>query len=241
MVLYSKGRRQKEQMHYYYTDPISNLSLSTRGYNALKREGIDTINDLFNCPKEDILKIKNLGKKSFDEIFSIIDELNKNKALIYSEISPKEPQQIKFFIGSDGHKYHDISIEDLNLSVRSYNCLRTAKINYYSELLLKNADELIGIPYMGKKSLLELEKVKSNTPLTLFSDIEGNKYITPDTISRSVFTVINEKFNVNPAQLFEKLIPVCSRYLDDKENITDVSLCLKDKNFIKNVYEVNYT
>ena len=28
--------------------------------------------------------------------------------------------------------------------------------------------------------------------------------------------------------------------MEDKENITDVSLCLKDKNFIRNVYEVNY-
>ncbi|MFJ5717380.1 DNA-directed RNA polymerase subunit alpha C-terminal domain-containing protein [Neobacillus sp. NPDC093127] len=241
VVLYSKGRRIKERMHYYhYTDPISTLSLSTRGYNALKREGIDTINDLFNCPKEDILKIKNLGKKSSDEIFSIIDELNKNKAIIFSEISPKEPKEIRFFIGSDGHKYNDISIEDLNLSVRAYNCLRIAKINYYSELLLKSADELIVIPNMGKKSLLELENVKSNTPLTLFSEIKDNKYITPDTICRSVFTVISEKINVNPAQLSEKLIPVCSRYMEDKENITDVSLCLKDKNFIKNVYEVNY-
>ena len=132
-----------------------------------------------NCPKEDIVKFKNLGKKSLDEIFSIIDELNKNKALIYSEISTKEPRQIKSFIGFDGHKYNDIPIEDLNLSVRAFNCLKTAKINYYSELILKSADELIDIPNMGKKSLLELENVKSNTPLTLFSDIEDNKYTTP--------------------------------------------------------------
>lgn len=227
-------------MLYHYTDPISNLSLSTRGYNALKRGGIDTINDLFNCPKEDILKFKNLGKKSLDEIFSIIDELNKNKELIYSEISTKEPRQIKSFIGSDGHKYNDIPIEDLNLSVRAINCLKTAKINYYSELLLISADELIDIPNMGKKSLLELENVKSNTPLTLFSDIEDNKYSIPESICSSIFTEINEKFNVNPAQLFEKLIPVCSSYMEDKENITDISLCLKDKILLKNVYEVNY-
>ncbi len=228
-------------MLYHYTDPISNLSLSTRGYNALKREGIDTINDLINCPKENILKFKNLGKKSLDEIFSIIDELNKNKALIYSEISTKEPRQISFFISSDGHKYNDIPIEDLNLSVRALNCLKTAKINYYSELLLKSADELIDIPNMGKKSLLELENIKINTPLTLFNDTEDNKYITPNTICSSIFTVISEIHNVNPAQLFENLLPVCTSYIKDKGNITDVSLCLKDKNFIKNIYEVNYT
>lgn len=227
-------------MLFHYTVPISNLNLSTRVFNALKREGIDTINDLFNCPKEEILKIKNLGKKSLDEIFYIIDELNNNKAQIYSEISTREPRQIKSFIGFDGQKYNDIPIEDLNLSVRAFNCLKTAKINHYSELLLKSANELIDIPNMGRKSLLELENVKSNTPLTLFSDTEDNKYITTETICSSIFKVINEKFNVNPAQLFEILIPVCSSYMEDKGNITDVSLCLKDKKFLKNICQINY-
>lgn len=226
--------------HYTYTDPINNLNLSTRVYNALKREGIDTINDLLNCPKEDILKFKNLGKKSLEEIFYIIDELNNNKALIYSEINTKEPRQIKSFIGFDGHKYNDIPIEELNLSVRAFNCLKTKKINYYSELLLKSTDELIDIPRMGNKSLLELENIKRNTALTLFSDIEDNKYITTETICSSIFRLINEKFNVNPAQLFEMLRPVCSRYVEDKENITDILLCLNDKIFLKNVYGVKY-
>lgn len=82
---------------HYYTDPIIKLNLSTRAYNSLKREGIHTINDLLNCPKEDIVQFKNLGKKSLDEIFSIIDELKENKALIYSEISTKEASENKVF------------------------------------------------------------------------------------------------------------------------------------------------
>ena len=65
---------------------------------------------------------------------------------------------------------------------------------------------------MGKKSLLELDNVKRNTPLTLFSHIEDNKYSISESICSSIFTVINEKFNLNPAQLFEELIPVCSSY-----------------------------
>lgn len=227
-------------LSHYYKDSISNLNLSTRSYNALRRKGIDTINDLLNCSKEDILKIRNLGEKSLGEIFCIIDELNNSKTLIYSQINTKEPRHIKSFIGFDGYKYNDIPIEDLNLSVRSFNCLRTANINYYSELVLKNADELINIPNMGSKSLLELEIVKSNMPLTLFSHIEDNKYITVENICGNIFELINEKFHVNPAQLFEILTPVCSRYVGDKGNNTDILFCFKDKIFLKNIYELDY-
>ena len=176
-------------LSHHYTDPICNLSLSTRVYNVLKRE-IHTINALLNCSKEDILKFKNLGRKSLDEIFSMIDQLNKNKVLIYSEKSTKE-LQIKTFIGSDGHKYKDIPIEDLNLSVRALNCLKSEKINYYSQLHIISAAELIVFVTWVKKLFLK-ENVKSNTPLTLSSDIEDNNYNIFENICSRIFTKINE-------------------------------------------------
>ncbi len=47
---------------------IDELDFSVRSYNCLKRAGIDTIGDLTNRTIEDMMKIRNLGKKSFDEI-----------------------------------------------------------------------------------------------------------------------------------------------------------------------------
>lgn len=48
--------------------PIDDLELSVRAYNCLKRAGINTIADLLDKSVEDLGKVRNLGKKSIDEI-----------------------------------------------------------------------------------------------------------------------------------------------------------------------------
>ena len=48
--------------------PIDSLDLTKRAKNCLKREKIDTIRDLLKKRPEDLLKIKNFGKKSMEEV-----------------------------------------------------------------------------------------------------------------------------------------------------------------------------
>ena len=47
---------------------IEELDLSVRSFNCLKRAGINTVDDLINKSPEDMMKVRNLGKKSFDEV-----------------------------------------------------------------------------------------------------------------------------------------------------------------------------
>ena len=47
---------------------IEELDLSVRSFNCLKRAGIDTVEDLINRTEEDMIKVKNLGKKSLEEV-----------------------------------------------------------------------------------------------------------------------------------------------------------------------------
>ena len=47
---------------------IEELELSVRSFNCLKRAGINTVGDLINKSPEDMMKVRNLGKKSFDEV-----------------------------------------------------------------------------------------------------------------------------------------------------------------------------
>ncbi len=47
---------------------IEELDLSVRSYNCLKRAGINTVEDLTNKSEEDMMKVRNLGKKSLDEV-----------------------------------------------------------------------------------------------------------------------------------------------------------------------------
>ena len=47
---------------------IEELELSVRSFNCLKRAGINTVRDLVNKSPEEMMKVRNLGKKSFDEV-----------------------------------------------------------------------------------------------------------------------------------------------------------------------------
>jgi DNA-directed RNA polymerase subunit alpha len=47
---------------------IEELDLSVRSYNCLNRAGINTVEDLTNKSEEDMMKVRNLGKKSLDEV-----------------------------------------------------------------------------------------------------------------------------------------------------------------------------
>jgi len=62
---------------------IEELDLSVRSYNCLKRAGINNVEDLTNRTEEDMMKVRNLGRKSLEEVF------NKLKALGLS-LAPSE-------------------------------------------------------------------------------------------------------------------------------------------------------
>jgi DNA-directed RNA polymerase subunit alpha len=54
---------------------IEELDLSVRSYNCLKRAGINTVEDLANKTEEDMMKVRNLGRKSLEEVLNKMAEL----------------------------------------------------------------------------------------------------------------------------------------------------------------------
>ena len=54
---------------------IDELELSVRSYNCLKRAGINTVQELINKTPEDMMKVRNLGRKSLDEVLDKLKEL----------------------------------------------------------------------------------------------------------------------------------------------------------------------
>jgi DNA-directed RNA polymerase subunit alpha len=54
---------------------IEELDLSVRSFNCLKRAGINTVNDLIDKSAEEMMKVRNLGKKSFEEVKSKLHSL----------------------------------------------------------------------------------------------------------------------------------------------------------------------
>jgi DNA-directed RNA polymerase subunit alpha len=55
---------------------IEELDLSVRSYNCLKRAGINTVEDLIGKTEEDMMKVRNLGRKSLEEVLNKLTELN---------------------------------------------------------------------------------------------------------------------------------------------------------------------
>jgi DNA-directed RNA polymerase subunit alpha len=64
------------------------------------------------------------------------------------------------------------SIEDLNLSVRAYNCLKSANINTIAELVSKDETELLKFRNFGRKSLAELTEVIEEKNLHFGMDVD---------------------------------------------------------------------
>ena len=54
---------------------IEELDLSVRSFNCLKRASINTVEDLTNRSEEDMMRVRNLGRKSLDEVIAKLDSL----------------------------------------------------------------------------------------------------------------------------------------------------------------------
>lgn len=67
----------------------------------------------------------------------------------------------------DSSKVLDMTIEDLDLSVRSFNCLKRANINTVADLGEKTEDDMMKVRNLGRKSLEEVKKKLEELGLTL--------------------------------------------------------------------------
>ena len=67
-------------------------------------------------------------------------------------------------------KVLEITIEELDLSVRSYNCLKRAGINTVEELIKRNEEEMMKVRNLGRKSLEEVEQKLAALGLSLRFD-----------------------------------------------------------------------
>ena len=71
-VMVEKAESKRERI---LEMPIEDLELSVRSYNCLKRAGISTVQDLANKTEADMMKVRNLGKKSLDEVTNKLHSL----------------------------------------------------------------------------------------------------------------------------------------------------------------------
>ena len=102
-----------------------------------------------------------LGAKILVDHFTIFTDLSETVGGT-STVVEKAPEQ--------KDKLLDMTIEELDLSVRSFNCLKRANINTVEDLINKTQDEMIKVRNLGRKSLEEVEHKLAQLGLSLASD-----------------------------------------------------------------------
>ncbi|MDR2101756.1 MAG: hypothetical protein LBP43_04230 [Treponema sp.] len=134
-----------------YNDPIEILNLSHRSAKALKNAGITTVEMLLNLSYQALYGVKNIGRKSADEILAWQKKLTDNG--LQKKIVPEKNDIISL---------HD-SISALNMSVRSTKALNNYGIYTIENFLKLNDEELYTIKNIGKKSIEEILINRNNT------------------------------------------------------------------------------
>jgi DNA-directed RNA polymerase subunit alpha len=71
-ILVEKDEKNKEKV---LEMTIEELDLSVRSFNCLKRAGINTVEDLTNKTEEEMMKVRNLGIKSLEEVIEKLHSL----------------------------------------------------------------------------------------------------------------------------------------------------------------------
>ena len=102
-----------------------------------------------------------LGAKILVDHFTLFTDLSDSIGSRSTVVEKVETQRDKVL---------EMTIEELDLSVRSFNCLKRANINTVEDLISKTQDEMIKVRNLGRKSLEEVEHKLAMKGLSLASD-----------------------------------------------------------------------
>ncbi len=154
---------------------IDTLELSDNAYNKLINAGISTIALLCSMTDEELLNIPNITIEDYDEIYEKMDEwgyhlqptdIDFHEELVHGELL------IEGQLETIKDKVLSMTIDELDFSIRTHNCLSRAGINTVADICNKTEIELIRVKNLGKKSLEEIIQKVTALGLTLREDDE---------------------------------------------------------------------
>lgn len=116
--------------------------IGVRTYNCLRRAGITTLEEVAEKTYEDMLRVRNLGRRCLDEVIRVLDQYG---------LKLKEPEKPEL-----DANLAEMSLEDMELSVRSYNCLRRAGVNKLQDIIDLSGEDFIKVRNLGLKSAQEI-------------------------------------------------------------------------------------
>nr|MBS0037291.1 DNA-directed RNA polymerase subunit alpha [Saprospiraceae bacterium] len=151
--------------------PIKNVSYKVSSTRVGQRTdyeklNIDIVTDGTIHPEE---AIKEASRIMIQHLILITDE-----NITFDDASKRQDDVV------DEHVLHmrkllKTPLEDMDLSVRAYNCLKAAKINTLGELVQYESHELLKFRNFGRKSLVEIEELLENKDLSFGMNLEKYK------------------------------------------------------------------
>ena len=106
-----------------------------------------------------------LGAKILCDHFTLFTDLSENVGSKPTVVEKAEAQRDKVL---------EMTIEELDLSVRSFNCLKRANINNVEDLISRTGEDMMKVRNMGRKSLEEVQNKLAMMGLSLASDDSAN-------------------------------------------------------------------
>ena len=146
---------------------IDEAGLSNRCQNALRRSGIHTVGELFGCTEESLNEIRNLGRKSIDEILSKIEEYKAIDAAggLPDPVRKPEgtglPEDFDAWLKEDAGKNYVISwLKTKGLTI---DALELLSPRAYNLLMLNGYTHLHQVAFLGKADLMQIPRMDSGS------------------------------------------------------------------------------
>lgn len=139
------------------TDAIIDESiLSVRAVNALRKAGYKSLSECVNLKLDELLNIKNIGKKTANEIFNSLNSFEKK----YNQYQLQKMSSYNSFFDKGKYGYWvnvlAIPISKIKLSVRATHILKKTKTQSLLDLIQEDSDSLLRIRDCGKKTIQEI-------------------------------------------------------------------------------------
>lgn len=201
----------------FLNDKIEKLNMSARLHNCLRRAGIDTVGKLLDFSTDKWAEVKNMGAKTIDEVKGLVDSIKTGDSeyiLRDYECVQEEDEEILDNCGT-----FEKNIDEMDFSVRAYNCLSRAGLINMSQVVTLTKEDLLNIKNMGINTVEEiLQKTAA------FEDEIKNQSVDKSGVPDEILRVADECAESYGLSLFKMRNLFATAFKDSKSKGTEVVL-----------------
>jgi len=147
--------------------PVSRVSYSVENARVEQRTDLDRL----------VMEIETNGAISAEDAVRASSKILVEQLKVFAQLSDEDVAGASASLGvSSAQNFDPIllrPVDELELTVRSANCLKAENIHYIGDLVQKTEVELLRTPNLGKKSLTEIKEVLQTHNLALGTRLEG--------------------------------------------------------------------